>query len=339
MFSIKNSRNYIIVNDKASFEEAKRCDVCGFIIWEDKNTIKVWENLFGKWVRTQYTYFGEQIENDEETTGLKAYQSFYNYCGKEEVERMKSALSPISMFESFEQMHYFNFEHANEKIYKDIYEFDANSSFTYGVTRLPEEFNKLKEYMLMLYEKKKNAPNKIQRSKYKNLQNFLIGYFARVKEFVRVRSDIIMYSNENIQERMVEIQKAGGEIYLSNTDSIVTDSIGAEVMKKHLGTDVGKFKLSTKTDKLFYKSSNAYQLGEKIVFSGVKYFARKHTDFFSDLTASQKGSLIQGYDFCLDSDGTYSKVCKIRNGKIEVFVVNALGELMERIEYTLEAKK
>lgn len=336
MIDLIRSRNYIIIKDKKELERAKSCDVCRYIILEENNVIYIWSRLFGKWNREKYVLFGSSKDKDEETTGLKAYQAFYCYCGKEEIERMKHILNPISMWESYEQMHYANVEFVGEKIYKPIYEFDANSAFTYGALQLPKDFDLLKEYMLRLYELKETANNSITRSKYKNLQNFLIGYFARIKEFVRVRSDIIRESNKNIELKMAEIVKNKGNVYLSNTDSIVTDEIGAEIMQKYIGSDVGKFKLSTKTDKLFYKSSNAYQIGEKIVYSGVSYFARKHTDFFSDLYAEQKGSLIKGFDFVLNlEDDMYSKVCRVKYGTIEVNVCNKIGELVETIFYKI----
>ena len=83
--------------------------------------------------------------SDIETTGNKAYQSFYSYCGKEEIEKMKHILSPIPIWESFEQMHFANYEFSQQKIYKTIYEYDANSSFTFGALQLPDGFNLLKE--------------------------------------------------------------------------------------------------------------------------------------------------------------------------------------------------
>lgn len=337
MVSLLSSRNYIVVKDKKEAELAKACDLCRFIILEDNNVIYIWIRAFGKWVREKYVVFGDAKEKDEETTGLRAYQSFYYYCGKDEIERMKHIFEPIPMWESYEQMHYANFEYVGEKIFKPIYEFDANSAFTYGALKLPDGFDLLKEYMIELYNKKETAANKITRSKYKNLQNFLIGYFARIKDFVRVRSEIIHESNLNIQFRMAEIVKNKGTVFLSNTDSIVTDEIGAEVMEKYKGNGVGQFKLSTSTDRLYYKSSNAYQLGEKIVYSGVKYFARKHTDFFEERYAEQKGSLIKAFDFAIEaSEKDYHKLCKVEYGEITVTVVNRIGETIDKIKYKIE---
>lgn len=340
MLNLIRSRNYIIIKDRKELERAKSCDVCRYIIFEESNVIYIWTRLFGKWNKEKYVLFGSSKDKDEETTGLKAYQSFYAYCGREEIEKMKHILSPISMWESYEQMHYANVEFIGEKIYQPIYEFDANSAFTYGALKLPDGFNLLKEYMLGLYELKEKAKNSITRSKYKNLQNFLIGYFARIKEFIRVRSDIIRESNKNIELRMAEIIKNNGKVYISNTDSIVTDEIGANVMEKYIGSDVGKFKLSTKTDRLFYKSSNAYQLGDKIVYSGVSYFARQHTDFFNDIYAEQKGSLIKGFDFSLNlDDEMYSRICRVKYGAIEVTVCNKIGEVIETIFYRISNKE
>lgn len=336
MLQLKNSRNYIVIKDRSELKNAQKVDICGYIILEDSNAIYIWTKLFGKWVKEKYVFFGKNKDKDDEVTGLKAYQSFYHYCGEQEVEKMKHIFKPIPMWESVEQMHFANIEFVNTKIYKNIYEFDANSAFTYGTLQLPKGFEKLKDYMTLLYDSKKNSQNQITRSKYKNMQNFLIGYFARIKEFIKTRSEIIRHSNENIQNKMVEIIKNKGNVYISNTDSIVTDEIGAEIMNKYLKDEVGYFKLSTKTDRLFYKSSNAYQLGEKIVYSGVKYFARKHTDFFKEEYAEQEGSLIKPFCFEIEnSEEEYSKLCKVEYGKIEVTVYNKIGELINNYIYKI----
>ena len=86
---------------------------------------------------------------------------------------------------------------------------------------------------------------------------------------------------------MFEIRKNGGSVYLSNTDSIVTDERGAEVMQKYIGKEIGQFKQSLKTDRLYYEGSNAYQIGGKVIWSGLKYFARRETDFFNNKVAKQ----------------------------------------------------
>ena len=336
MIKLTGSKNYIVVKSKKELELAKTCDICRYIIWEDNNVICIWTRAFGKWVKEKYVAFDTEKEKDEETTGLRAYQSFYAYCGEEEIEKMKHIFTPIPMWESYEQMHYANIDFMGEKIYQPIYEFDANSAFTYGTLQLPKGFELLKEYMMGLYEKKQSAINKITRSKYKNLQNYLIGYFARVKDFVRVRSEIIRESNLNIKLRMAEIVSHKGTVYLSNTDSIVTDEIGAEIMEKYKGDGVGQFKLSKLTDKLYYKSPNAYQLGEKIVYSGVGYFARKHTDFFDERYAEQKGSLIKPFDFAIEAtNDIYYKLCRVAYGEITVSVTNKIGEKLDTIIYKI----
>lgn len=336
MISLKSSRNYIVVKSKKELELAKTCDVCGYIIWEDNNVIYIWTRINNKWIKEKYVAFGNSKDKDDTVTGLKAYQAFYAYCGEEEVEKMKHIYESIPMWESYEQMHFANVEYIAKKIYKPIYEFDANSAFTYGVLQLPKGFELLKEYMTKLYEHKANAKNSITSSKFKNLQNFLIGYFARIKEFVRVRSEIINESNKNIELRMIDIIKNKGSVFLSNTDSIITDSIGAKVMQKYLGNGVGQFKLATFTDKLFYKSPNAYQLGDKIVYSGVSYFARKHTDFFKELYAEQSGSLIKAFSFTLDLDNDdYIKLCKVEFGEIKVTVINSIGETVDILYYKI----
>lgn len=336
MIKIPPTRNCVVIKNKSELASAKQVDFCRFIIMEQNNMIYVWSKLHEKWSLQKYVIFDEEVEKDDVTTGFKAYQSFYHYCGKEEIERMKLVFEPITIWESEEQMHYANFEYSNERLYKKIYQFDANSAFTYGAIMLPDEFDKLKEYMLLLYEEKKNSTNKITRSKYKNLQNYLIGYFARIKEFVAVRSGIIRNSNNNIRERMAEIVSKKGTVYMSNTDSIVTDEIGAEVMLKHMGDDVGKFKLEKVADKLYYRSSNVYQLGDKVVYSGVGYFARKNTDFFNDAVASQEGSLIKPFDFAIDDpDGDCVKRCRVGFGEIKVTISNSIGELLEIKRYKI----
>lgn len=336
MFDLYNSRNYIIIKDKIELKQAQFVELCRYIILEDNNVIYIWEKEASKWVKYRYVMFGSSKEKDDEITGNLAYMSFYNYCGRSEIERMKNILSPIPIWESYEQMHYANIDFLGQKLYQNIYEFDANSAFTYGVMQLPQGFEPLKDYMQELFDKKQEATNPIIRSKYKNLQNYLIGYFARIKAFIRVRSDIIMRSNENIMLRMSEIANKKGNVYLSNTDSIVTDDIGAEVMQKYIGDKVGQFKLSKKADRLCYKSPNAYQIGDKLVYSGVKYFARINTDFFEDKYARQEGNLIEGFDFQLEAEDEMSiRLCRCRYGQIDVYVANPLGELLDVITYKI----
>lgn len=332
--NIYPTRTYIIIKSPKELNEAKQNHLCMHIIMESSNAIYIWNRVRGKWFKSVYTMYGKLKEKDLETTGLKAYQSFYYYCGKQEVERMKKVLTPIDVWDSYEQMHYANIEFAGEKIYTDIYEFDANSAFTYGVFQLQEEFEKLKEYYKMLYHNKEKAKNDITASKYKNLQNYLIGYFARIKEFVAVRSNVIFNSNTNIVTKMSKIRKYKGNVYLSNTDSIVTDKIGNDIMQEYIGTNAGEFKLKLHTDRLFYNSSNSYQIGDKVVYSGVKYFARKHTDFFSDKIAEQEGNLVIGYDFDFEyEDEKYKKLCRVKNSEVKVKVYNTIGELIDIIIY------
>lgn len=330
------SRNYIVIKDIDELKDAKKVDLCRHIIYEKSNSIYIWNLDRGKWVKQKYTYFGKNVEEDLETTGLKAYQEFYYYCGKEEVERMKKILRPIPIWESYEQMHYSNIEFSQVKMYKNIYVFDANSSFTYGATRLPSGFDKLIEYLLKLYDKKTEATNKITRSKYKNLQNYLIGYFARIKDFISTRSEIIRNSNTNIRTKMAEIISNKGSVYISNTDSIITDDYGADVMSKYLGSNVGQFKLEQKADRLYYKSANCYQVGDKLKYSGVKYFAKKHTDFFNEEYAEQSGSLIEEFDFMLEtSEQSYNRLCCVRYGEIQVTIYNTIGEVINKVIYKI----
>ena len=335
MVILPKIRNYVVIKSRKELQEAKRVYLCMFIILEENNIIFIWTKIDGKWKEDRYVLYGQDNEKDFETTGSRAYQSFYDYVGKEKVEEMKHILKPIEIWESYEQMHYSNYEFAEQKIYEDIYEFDANSAFTYGVMQLPSGFEPLKEYMQLLYDKKETSTNKITRSKYKNLQNYLIGYFARVKDFVKVRSEVIRESNFNINKKMLEITKNGGKVYLSNTDSIITNSIGAEIMDKYIGEKVGQFKIACTSNKLFYKSSNAYQIGDKVIYSGISYFARRHTDFFKDEIAEQNGSFIIPFDFSLeDRDLGLSKLCRVSLGVITVEVFNKIGEKVGNYVYT-----
>lgn len=335
MFSIPKIRNCIVVKNTRELLLAKQNELCSYIINENRNKITVFRKHFNKWEKTVYTYFGEVKELDEETTGFMSYQYFYSYCKEEEVNKMKNILKEIPIWESEEQMHFSNLDYAGEDIFSDIYCYDVNSSFTYGVLQLPKGFEKLKEYMLLLYERKKNAKNSLTRSKYKNLQNFLIGYFARIKGFISVRSKIIEESNRNITRKMKEILNSNGVIYLSNTDSIITDYKGSLIMDKYVGEEIGDFKFEGKYSKLKYYSPNCYQLDNKLTYSGVGFFAKKHTDLFKEQYAKQDGKLIEQYDFLLSEDEEYKKICRIKFGKIIVSVFNKLGELLKQIEYKI----
>lgn len=337
MLNLPNVRNYIVIKDIKELQEAKKVDICNFIILEEGNVITIWRITPRGWEKERYVLYGSALEKDLETTGLKAYQSFYYYAGENEIEKMKHIFNPIERWESYEQLHYANYEFAEQKLYKPIFQFDANSSFTYGAMQLPQGFETLKDYMGNLYEKKRLATCKSERSKYKNLQNYLVGYFARIKDFVKVRSEIIKESNFNIEYKIAEIVNKGGEVYISNTDSIITDEKGAEIMEKYMGDKVGQFKLERTCDKLFYKSSNAYQIGDNKVYSGLGYFAKKHTDFFKEETGVQVGNFIKQKDFILEtSDSQYSKLCRVELGSIKVDVYNKIGEKINTFTYYAE---
>lgn len=338
MIKFSNSRNYIIVRDGKELEAAKNCDLCRYIIMEKGNVIHMWEFLDYKWRLRKYTVFDRTKETDDKTTGREAYQRFYKYCGKSEIERMKTLLKPIELWESHEQLSYCNLDYIGTKIEQDIYEFDVNSSFGYGATVLKEGFELLSQYMQELYIDRINAKTDFEKARFKNLMVYLVGCFARIKEFVALRSEIIKNSNDNVLDHILKIRKNGGTVYISNTDSIITDTKGAEVMLPIVSDRMGGFKLSTYTNRLYYRAAKIYQLGDKVKYSGVPYFARKHTDFFKGYDAEQKGRLIEGYDFIIDSKNSnsiYSKVCRVRNGKIIVTIVNQLGEFIKQIEYRL----
>lgn len=334
MLNIPDVGNVVVIKTPREFRGATQISACRFIVCEDGNVIFVWNRVNGIWHKHKYVLFGKDKDRDFDTSGFEAYKKFYAYCGKDEIDRMKTALSPIPIWESQEQMHYANIDFVGQKLYQPIYEFDANSAFTYGTLQLPNDFDKLKEYMLKLYDKKAAAETKLERSRFKNLQNYLIGYFAKVRDLVRVRSDIILHSNINIRTCMGAITKSGGNVFLSNTDSIVTDEIGAEVMQKYIGTEVGKFKLEKQTDKLFYRSSNSYQIGDKVVWSGLKYFARENTDVFADRFAQQSGNLVNEVEFCMTENEEY-KLCRIETGMVYVTISNSIGELIETKKYRI----
>ena len=337
MINLPPTRNYIIVKSYKELVKAKQVDLCGYIIWESGCTIRIWERVIGKWVETKYVLFGGKDSSKSEITGHRAYLEFYKYAGANEVEKMKNALSPIDIWDSEEQMHYANFEYAKQKIYKDIYVFDARSSFTYGANQLGGEFDMLKEYLNMHYKLKELAETPEKRAEHKALQNYLIGYFARIKKLIAVRSEIIKESNENIKDKMGKIAKNNGIVYLSNTDSIVTDKAGRDVMVDYLGSEVGCFKLEKTSDRLCYLSPNAYQIGDELKYSGLKYFERKHTNLFEEEYARQEGSLIRPFDFSLDfKNGDYYKICRVEFGQITVTVANALGELIDEFIYKIE---
>lgn len=334
-----STRNYIIIKNIVELNKAKTNPLCRHIIYEQGDCITIWDKIGLKWNKVKYDIFGHKKEVDIDITGRKAYMDFYYYCGEEEIEKMKSVYPIIDVWDSHEQMHFFNMEYVGEKIYQDVYVYDANSAFTYGAMQLPDEFYKLKEYMQELYNFKMNANNKITRNKYKNLQNFLIGYFARIKKLVAVRSNIILNSNMNIKKHMNNIIKYGGKVFLSNTDSIITDKIGNKVMQDSIGQYAGQFKLEKTSDRLYYNSSNSYQIGDKITFSGVKYFARKHTDFFKDRYAEQEGNIVYGKDFDFEySNEKYKNICRVEQGLITVKIYNNIGELVDTIMYKTNIK-
>lgn len=332
---LPKSKNCIVIKSISELIEAKKCVLCMHIILERRNVITIWDRVLLGWDKKTYSFFGDYKEQDEETTGFMSYQLFYNYCGIEEIEKMKQLIKPIPLWESYEQMHYANIDYVGNNIYKDIFIYDVNSSFTFGALQLPFGFEKLKEYMLTLFEKKKNAKDTKTRSKYKNLQNYLIGYFARIKEFVSVRSEIINNSNNNIIQKMKEIINNDGVVYLSNTDSIVTDYKGSLIMNKYIGNNVGQFKLEQVSSKLKYYSPNCYQLDNKLVYSGVGYFAKKHTDLFNEEYAEQKGRLVEPYDFFIEEDEFFCKVCRVRYGSIIVSVYDKSGSLINNYEYRI----
>ena len=106
-------------------------------------------------------------------------------------------------------------------------------------------------------------------------------------------------------------------------------------MDKYIGEKVGQFKIACTSNKLFYKSSNAYQIGDKVIYSGISYFARRHTDFFKDEIAEQNGSFIIPFDFSLeDRDLGLSKLCRVSLGVITVEVFNKIGEKVGNYVYT-----
>ena len=79
VYNFVKSRNYIIIKNISELRNAMSVDVCRFIIMEENNCMNIWERLNGKWIRERYVLFGEVKNSDIETTGSKAYQSFYSY--------------------------------------------------------------------------------------------------------------------------------------------------------------------------------------------------------------------------------------------------------------------
>lgn len=315
-----------------------RNELCRHIIIESGNTIFLYNKYNGKWLKSVYSCYFEPEEKDFSTSGFEAYRLFYDYAGKDEVEKMKSYYNEINIWESFEQFHYYNLEYANEVINNKVYVYDVNSSFTYGALQLPDCFFKLKEYLMILYDKKKLAENKALRARYKNLQNYLIGYFSRVKKLIAVRSQIISKSNSNVKQFIIKIKRKRGKVFLSNTDSITTDEIGRTVLDEYIGSGVGELKLEKTANKFFYKSSNCYQLDDKVIFSGVKTFARKNTDLINGFSAKQYGELIKSYDYELTEKSGGIRLCKVDFSEIKVDIYNILFEKVETKIYKLKGE-
>lgn len=332
--------NYVKVNSFKEVASAMKIDLCRYIVYEGNEYIYAWYRFNGKWYKEKYCAYHEVKDTDEDTKGMDAYLRFYQYCGRDEIERLKRILRPMEIWESEEQLHYSNPEFARTRIEKDIYVVDCNSSFTHGVMQLPDSFDILKEYMLELYNLKASAKTTRERSKYKNLQNFLIGYFARVQAFISLRSEIITNSNDNILTHIRNIKRIGGTVYISNTDSIFTDNIGMDYMSKYIGNGVGEFKLERTASKFIYLSSNAYQLDDKLTYSGLPYLERKHTDLFENRYARKSGQLIVPKDYIdIVSEKEYTKICSLGLGEIEVTVTDPLGEVLEIIKYDINGVK
>lgn len=331
--------NYVKARSFKEVAEAMNIDLCRYIVYETNEYIYAWYRYNGKWYKEKYCAYHEVRESDEETKGFDAYMRFYSYCGKAEIERMKTILRPMEIWESEEQLHYSNPEYAKKKIKEKVYVVDCNSSFTYGALQLPSGFDILKQYMTELYEFKRTAERPKIRSKYKNLMNFLIGYFARIDSFVSLRSEIIKNSNDNIINHIRKIRRLGGKVYISNTDSIFTDEVGMDYMSKFIGDGVGEFKLERQADRFIYLSSNAYQLDNKLTYSGIPYLERKHTDLLNDRFAKQEGELIVPRDYLpLISEKENAKICKLKYGEIKVTVTDALGEILEIIKYNINGE-
>ena len=334
---LPKTRNYIVIKNNSELAPAMKNPICRFIIQERSNSIFLWRKLGREWKFYKFSFFGESVASEDGTSGFLSYQSFYNYCGREEIEKMKKVFPNIEKWESEEQLHYYNPKYSGELLKGKFFELDVNSSFSYGVMQLPSDFIKLKEYMMILYDKKKTAKTKQTRTKYKNMQNFLIGYFFRIKDFVSLRSKIIENSNNAVLDKISEIVENGGHVYLSNTDSIITDEIGYFVMKRYIGEKVGELKLELVSNKLYYESSNCYQIGDKLVYSGVKYFARQHTDLFKKQTATQSGELVRAYDLEIDPlIEDFNNIGKIKESKIIVNVYNSLGEKINEVIYKID---
>lgn len=340
MLSLNPSSNYVVARNMKEVRIAKQKGLCRFIILETPTAITIWNYVAGNWDIEQFILTNDFCPQPLELTGLDAYRAFYSYCGRDEIERMKSIYTPIPSWEAEPPFHYCNLNYVDMKLYQPIYELDANSAFTYGTTRLPDDFNLLKQYMTMLYGRKRDTTSKTQRSLYKALMNYLIGYMARVKGFSGVRSHIIAESNLNIKRHMVDIQAAGGTVFLSNTDSIVTDEKGMSAMQDSIGAEVGQFKVQSTSDKLYYKSSNAYQLGDNVTYSGVGYYARKHTDFFKGEYAVQTGKFIIPKDIDWeDEEGSLCHLSSVEWDRICVTVFYLNGEYKKRFYYRLGGDK
>ena len=174
------------------------------------------------------------------------------------------------------------------------------------------------------YARKKTS-TKEERDKHKLILNSLIGIMKYHNVFLRIA--VLEYARMYIESLKDE------NTIMQTVDSIVSLTPRPDL---DIGDNLGQFKLEQVANRLYYRSPNAYQLGDKIVYSGVQYFAKKHVDLFNEISATQEGSLIRGFNFVIDENKEYTKVCEVEYGEITVKQYNFLGELINTFKYKVD---
>lgn len=122
-----------------------------------------------------------------------------------------------------------------------------------------EEIPPLIKFANEIYQKKKNAKDKQERRKYKDILNIAIGCFAKKNKFIR---NTIIFNSMNYVESLRDENSI-----LTNIDSIVSLK---ERKDLPIGDELGQFKLDHNNED-FYMTNVAYQWGkEKPKYAGMR---------------------------------------------------------------------
>lgn len=128
--------------------------------------------------------------------------------------------------------------------------------------RFPAMESPYKKFVAKYYKGKKNAKTKQERQNYKDILNFLVGYWQRKNCFLR--STIVERQNRRIS---YFIHKYKDHVIYSNTDSIVSD-IHIPEIEQDIGDEVGQWKVEDRGEVALM--NNGYQWkGEKPKISGM----------------------------------------------------------------------